>query len=808
MKRILLGLMMMSGLSLMAASMANAVTLPSFCEAATGTSPKYYAFQMTGAEPSVASSATQNLPLKYVAGVGVLEFGKPLAPPNQYTCEITGGEMIYIDDDYLGFLGGPQACQVAGSTLGGAGTPCFDGQAGGAEITGTVAPGPNGSQTLTFAATFGFVNEGGATDVGLVTLPFSFTTFTAASGATLVGNSNIPVGMHADPLTEGTVSIFPYGDTYYEFADNLPCMYLAQAALPWISMIGGCGGGPDTILGSLLSDSFFATPGAPPFLGETGTASAPYPPGEGFTPPPMPLNAVESVSPSMTFIAQRQATTATLVPVPTAYGAAPYIGNSAILCSGFAGPSTDSIAAGQTTLSDEATGAYGATSGSLTNFSTAGGGAAFGSLSFNSNDDIGNTTGLPNYDCDFQQLPINLYADGTSNNEAILYDENFPQASATCRDADAGLVKTDGSTYPLDIPGGPLPTAAECTGTCANGLYYGGPLNDAHEGHVSSPVGAYEVNSSVVWGSTDSSTYTIVTGISTVAPPFYGTLTYPGETATCTGLSESATPGTLTATPSAATTLTDSGILTADTASIGGVAGNVTESSNVLTITMAGDLPTGLTVNDSVKIAGVVCPSTPLPSQATDAAKFDGTYTVTAATPSVYSGSPPVLVTPGSFTYTDSQTWVGTPPECHSGTADAIYPQLNTLPIKLTNTSEGACLVVATLVPVSGAQSSCKASVNPAINATQAAGVSEGDTVMTPMTVTCNCTLAAAETDTYTLYLDVEPPLAQNPANPPTDALVTYTNANGTGSVVPDLGQCPQLPTLQSATGMTILCKN
>ena len=230
----------------------------------------------------------------------------------------------------------------------------------------------------------------------------------------------------------------------------------------------------------------------------------------------------------LSFTGQRQATSAALNPVPTVAGAAPYIGNSATLCTGFGGNSTDLVAAGQSTAQDQATGTYGSTSGSVTEFAN---GYAFGSLTFNSNDDVGNTTGVSNYDCDFQQQGFQRYGDGATNNQAALYDENYPFAiTPICRDADAGV--------PVAVCTGAGTPYACCTGQGSGN----GTAQCA--GSNGTAVGANEVNSSVVWGTTDQNTFTIVTGVSTPAL-FGGAYLPPGETASCTGLSESAVPGAL-----------------------------------------------------------------------------------------------------------------------------------------------------------------------------------------------------------------------------------------------------------------------
>jgi hypothetical protein len=420
MKRFLLGLVMASGLALLAAPMANA-------QSNAGLECGHnYGFLATGAEPVTATTAAATYPLNYIAGVGVLKFGAV----EDGSCPITG-EMIYIDNDYETFQGGPSNCGVP-SAFGE--LPCFN---GGSMIEGGTGPGPNGSVTIEFGADFQTVV--GDSNSANVTLPFDFTVFVTKSGVSMEGNSNIPPG--------GTAA----GDT----SGNTTC---DEGLDPW-----GCG------------------PNAP-------------------TPP---------LGPVLSITLQEQATTPTLNPIPTTYGKAPYAGSAATLCTGFGGNSTDLVAGGQATQTDEATGTYGATSGSLNVFAD---GLASGSLTFNSNDDVGNTTGLSNYDCDFQQLNINVYADGTTNNEALINDNQFynPYTAGealTCRDADAGV-----------------------TGVGSG-----------------NPVGADEVNSSVVWGTSDQNGYTIVTGVATPAL-LSGAFLPPGETATCTSLQESAASGKVTLT--------------------------------------------------------------------------------------------------------------------------------------------------------------------------------------------------------------------------------------------------------------------
>jgi len=419
---------MVGTVALAAAPMANAQNAGLFCG-------HNYAFIVNGTEPVTATSAAQTLPLNYIAGVGVLQFAAS-GTAGAGNCTV-GGEMIYVDNDYLTFQGGPTNCPTISSIFGE--LPCFDGMD--SHIAGGTGPGPNGSNTLQFAATFPTVV--GVSNTANVTLPFTFTIFTTKLAATMIGNSNIPTGGTGPGQTSGNPN---------------PC-----------------------------------PPSAPVPPGENASGCGPNSP----TPP---------LGPVLGFTAQQQSTTPALNPVPTVYGKAPYVGSAAILCTGYGGPMADLVASGQATQADEATGAFGATSGSLNVFAN---GQASGSLSFNTNDDVGNTTGLSNWDCDFQQVNEDAFGDGTNDNEALVQDNQFANpyvsnAALTCRDADAGL------------------TASPPT-----------------------PVGANEVNSSVVWGSTDQNGYTVVTGVATPAL-FGGAFLPPGSTTTCTALQEAPGPGKVT----------------------------------------------------------------------------------------------------------------------------------------------------------------------------------------------------------------------------------------------------------------------
>ena len=135
MKRFLLGLIMVGGFALATAPMANAGNAPGYI-CGTATANHHYAFLVTGTEPVTATTTAETDPLNYIAGVGVLEFGPYSAATQQ--CAIIGGEMIYLDNDYETFQGGPINCAAGGlgNISAADGVPCFDG--GDHVITGGV----------------------------------------------------------------------------------------------------------------------------------------------------------------------------------------------------------------------------------------------------------------------------------------------------------------------------------------------------------------------------------------------------------------------------------------------------------------------------------------------------------------------------------------------------------------------------------------------------------------------------------------------------------------------------------------------
>jgi hypothetical protein len=395
MKRILLALVMAGGLALAVASMANAAA-PAEC----GHS---YAFQVHGTEPS----ATNDAALLYAVGVGQITFGTGATTgfgPSGTSpgCTVSSGEMIYNDNDILGFFAGPAVC---------GGIPCFD---GGNHMTGSLIPSANGNgaANLSIVASFAWLNGGPAS----TSLPLSFTLQPNTGASTVLGNSVALSGAGTPPLPTGTP----------------------------------------------------------------------------------PANPVLSIT------LQKQSTMVT--PPSTAgsnYGTAPYLGLSAISCEGFGAPSGDKFA-------QPITGSFGSAVGALQIFP---GGLAGGSLSFNANDNVGNTTGATNDDCDFNSTQLGAYADGTSNSQASIIHQ--------------GRI-VDGVYIPT------LPNL-----NCAD-----------------ASAAAVENTSNVVWGATDTSSYQIVTAVGNAKS---GGLVPPGEEVTCTTL-PSTPAGYLHSTNTAAVSLTSNGM--------------------------------------------------------------------------------------------------------------------------------------------------------------------------------------------------------------------------------------------------------
>ncbi len=321
MKRIFLGLAMVSSLAFMAAPMANAAGL-SEC----GHS---YAFQVHGTEPEL----TNDQPLHYIVGIGQIAFNAA-GTSGATGCTVSHLEMEYNDNAVLTFNAGPATCDT-GSSLLGTGLPCFDG-ADHQNVVGTLTPSPfgNGGQRLAIEPSFTWVNGG----PGNAFLELAFT-LQANTGAAIVLGETVP--------------------------DNGP------------------------------------TP-----------TSAP------------PNNAV------LVITLQKQSTTVTL-PVnggASGYGTAPYVGLSESLFEGYGAPAANPFDL------PGITGSFGSTVSALQIFTN---GQAGGSTSFSSNDNVGNTTGVTENDCDTQLTQESNFGDATSNNKAAIV-----HPSAQCGDAAVGAAFT------------------------------------------------------------------------------------------------------------------------------------------------------------------------------------------------------------------------------------------------------------------------------------------------------------------------------------------------------------------------------
>src|ERR1700676_4524944 len=140
MKRLFLGLIVASGLALMAAAPAGAVG-PGVCGNSFG-------MLINGADPSTVTadgSATQPGALSHAVGVGVISFGTGTTTG----CTISGGALIYNAGDVQasgapGLYVGPAHCYDGISALG-TGLPCWGGGSA-SEMTGSlVTPGVNGN---------------------------------------------------------------------------------------------------------------------------------------------------------------------------------------------------------------------------------------------------------------------------------------------------------------------------------------------------------------------------------------------------------------------------------------------------------------------------------------------------------------------------------------------------------------------------------------------------------------------------------------------------------------------------------------
>ena len=179
--------------------------------------------------------------------------------------------------------------------------------------------------------------------------------------------------------------------------------------------------------------------------------------------------------------------------VPTAFGTAPYLGDTTISCQAWGANDTDFVAS----LNDAApavSGAYESTIGDLQIFNAA---QAGGSLSFNGNDNVGSTT-TPNNanDCSFTDVPGNecSIALGTS-----------------CGTVPAAYGFADGTSNSIAF-----------VGTSGNSC---GLDNTAGAGYATS---------AVVYGATYTSNYIAVTGLFSTGTGFVP----PGGESTCQGFSQ------------------------------------------------------------------------------------------------------------------------------------------------------------------------------------------------------------------------------------------------------------------------------
>ena len=173
--------------------------------------------------------------------------------------------------------------------------------------------------------------------------------------------------------------------------------------------------------------------------------------------------------------------------VHTTFGKAPYLGNSAIICTGYGADNDDLIAEVSNGDSGGVAGSYGNAVGSVQISKS---GQASGILSFNGNDNLqvaGSTKPVSNNTaCDFSEIldPYDgpgAFADGTSNLWSTI-------------------------------------TSAPTDPTCTN----------------AASAGAGFETSQVAWGTSDQNAYATVTGLTETSFPFIP----PGEMSTCTHLAD------------------------------------------------------------------------------------------------------------------------------------------------------------------------------------------------------------------------------------------------------------------------------
>ena len=207
-----------------------------------------------------------------------------------------------------------------------------------------------------------------------------------------------------------------------------------------------------------------------------------------------PTNANNPTGQVLTIELQKIGTTTASDPaVPTAFGTAPYLGDTTISCQAYGANDTDFVAS----LNDAApavSGAYESTIGDLQIFNAA---QAGGSLSFNGNDNVGSTT-TPNNanDCAFTDVP------GSECSIAL---------GTSCGTVPSAYGFADGTSNSIAF-----------VGTSGNSC---GLDNTAGAGYATS---------AVVYGATYTSNYIAVTGLFSTGTGFVP----PGGESTCQGFSQ------------------------------------------------------------------------------------------------------------------------------------------------------------------------------------------------------------------------------------------------------------------------------
>ena len=334
---------------------------------------------MNGTEPTSSSDAAPH----FIAAVGTLKLGPSSGIGG--TCQITGGELLYNDEDQLTMFGGPAGCYAAnGGLLGNPGVPCFNGST---TISGALANnvglsgGVDGGATLNMVVAFPFSLPGGG---AAPDLPLSFH-IQSNYGAWVVGNS----------VSDG-------GPTPANPPPGSPVLTLTMQEQS-----------------STVS------------LPVTGPAA----PGQGFG----------NGNPFAPFMLAAPLCGAGQGCTTNGIGVAPYLGLTVSSASGFGSLSGDPTAGLLAALEGTPTATFGTTTGATQFFAN---GLAGGSVSFDDNDDVGNTTGATNNDCDVGITATGNFADGSSNLGAW-----GQHPSLSCSDAAAGF-----SFYLGSVAWGPTDT--------------------------------------------------------------------------------------------------------------------------------------------------------------------------------------------------------------------------------------------------------------------------------------------------------------------------------------------------------------